>query len=220
MDKTVHLLSSGLDSPVAGYLLVKAGIEPTFLFFDASPGFNTRKTRDTAVKLARVIARHAGKPLTMYIAFHEPNIRAIQKAWGPDELKYTCVFCKRLYYRVAKAIADINDIPAISSGEIIGEQASQTIDNLAVIQESIGSFLVIRPLLTTDKVDVIAMAREIGTFDISSEARDPCLAVPRYPMTHGNIDRVKEIEAKVDIKALVEYMLARLEKITVTPLET
>ncbi len=219
MDRTVHLLSSGLDSPVAAYLLVKAGIEPVFLFFDASPGFNTKKTRDAAVKIAGVVARHASRPLTMYVARHEQNIRAVNHVWNHDELKYTCVFCKRIYYRVAKAIADKHGIPAISTGEIIGEQASQTIDNLAVIQESIGSFLVIRPLLTTDKVDVIAMAREIGTFDISSAARDPCLAVPRYPITHGDIDHLKCLESKLDLDALVNDVLDHLEEITVLPLE-
>ena len=216
MDKTIHLLSSGLDSPVAACLLVKANIEPVFLFFDADP-FNTARTRETAVKLAGRVATLAGKPLKMYIAPHGPTIKAIQEAWSFKELKYTCVFCKRVYYMVAKALAGIEGACAISTGEIIGEQASQTIDNLALIQDSIGNFLVFRPLLCVDKVDVIAMARKFGTFDISSEAKDPCLAVPKYPMTHGQPAAFAAMEAKIDVGAIVSRVVAGCESFQVAP---
>lgn len=216
MNKTIHLLSSGLDSPVAACLLVKAGIEPVFLFFDATP-YNTAKTRDTAVKLARHVAGIAGRPLTMYIAPHGETIKAIQDTWSFKELKYTCVFCKRVYYMVARAIAGIEGACAISTGEIIGEQASQTIDNLALIQGAIGDFLVFRPLLCVDKVDVIAMARKFGTFDISSEAKDPCLAVPKYPMTHGQAPAFTVMEAKIDVRGIVARVVAACEKFQVSP---
>lgn len=216
MDKTIHLLSSGLDSPVAACLLVKASIEPVFLFFDARP-FNTLKTRETAIKLARKISGLAGKPLVMHVAPHGATLKAIQAAWSFRELKYTCIFCKRVYYMVAKALALREGAIAVSTGEIIGEQASQTIDNLALIQDAVGNFLVFRPLLCVDKVDVIAMAREFGTFDISSEAKDPCRAVPRYPMTHGKIDAYAPIEAKVDVQAIVARVLSELETFKVDP---
>jgi tRNA uracil 4-sulfurtransferase len=214
MEKTIHLLSAGIDSPVAGYLLVKSGIEPIFLTGDATP-FATNITTDTATLLARKIATHAGKPLKMYIMPHGPNLAAIQAVWSQQELKYTCIFCKRMLYRVAQAIAIQEGAQAISTGEIIGEQASQTIDNMALIQESVGSFVVVRPLLTWDKVDVIKLAREIGTFEISNSVKDPCMAVPKYPMTHGKIENFKHIEAKIDIQALLDAAMEGLQSFMV-----
>jgi thiamine biosynthesis protein ThiI len=219
MEKTIHLLSAGIDSPVAGYLLVKSGIEPIFLTGDATP-FATNITTDTATLLARKIATHAGKPLKMYIMPHGPNLAAIQAAWSQQELKYTCIFCKRMLYRVAQAIAIQEGAQAISTGEIIGEQASQTIDNMALIQESVGSFVVVRPLLTWDKVDVIKLAREIGTFEISNSVKDPCRAVPKYPMTHGKIENFKYIEAKIDIQALLDVAIEGLQSFMVEPEES
>ncbi|MHA1371405.1 MAG: hypothetical protein ACTSRA_17005, partial [Promethearchaeota archaeon] len=101
MDKTIHLLSSGIDSPVAAYFLIKNGIEPIFLFFDAIP-FNTEKTRNVAILLARRIATIANKTLKMYICQHGPLIQHFQELASPKELKYTCIFCKRIYYSIAK----------------------------------------------------------------------------------------------------------------------
>jgi len=216
VEKTIHLLSAGIDSPVAGYLLVKSGIEPVFLTGDATP-FATNLTVDTATRLASKIATHASKSLKMYVLPHGPNLAAIQAAWNQQELKYTCIFCKRMLYRVAKALAIQEGAQAISTGEIIGEQASQTIDNMALIQESVGSFVVIRPLLTWDKIDVIKLAREIGTFDISNSVKDPCKAVPKYPMTHGKIENYKHMEAKIDIQALVDAAIAGLQSFMVEP---
>lgn len=195
---------------------MKSGIEPIFLTGDATP-FATDLTTDTAIRLASKIATHAGKSLKMYIIPHGPNLQAIQVTWNQQELKYTCIFCKRMLYRVAKAIAIQEGAQAISTGEIIGEQASQTIDNMALIQESVGSFIVLRPLLTWDKIDVIKLAREIGTFEISNSVKDPCKAVPKYPMTHGKIENYTHIEAKIDIPSLIDDTMAGLHSFMVEP---
>nr|MDO8109203.1 hypothetical protein [Candidatus Sigynarchaeota archaeon] len=216
MERTVHLLSAGIDSPVAGYLLVKAGIEPIFLNADATP-FATNITRDTSIKLAKKIASLAGKTMRMFIMPHGGSLKAIYDTWNEHELKYTCIFCKRMLYRVAKELAIKEGAQAISTGEIIGEQASQTIDNMALIQEAVGSFLVIRPLLTWDKIDVIKLAREIGTFDISNSAKDPCKAVPKFPITHGKIENYQQVEAKIDVKKLLSSTLAGIQAIEIKP---
>ncbi|MEX2684066.1 MAG: hypothetical protein Q6373_021030 [Candidatus Sigynarchaeota archaeon] len=216
MEKVVHLLSAGIDSPVAGYLLVKSGFEPIFLTSDAAP-YATGITKNAAVAHARKIAAHAGHPLKIFIATTGPIYKAIHSAWNESELKYTCIFCKRMLYRIAKEVATREQAQAISTGEIIGEQASQTIDNLALIQQAVGSFLVIRPLLTWDKIDVIKLAREIGTLDISNNAKDPCKAVPRYPITHGKIETYAPIEAKVDVVGLLKAIMTRLQAIDITP---
>ncbi|NMC06297.1 MAG: hypothetical protein GYA24_13860 [Candidatus Lokiarchaeota archaeon] len=216
MEKVVHLLSAGIDSPVAGYLLVKSGFEPIFLTGDATP-FATEITKNTAIAHARKIASIAGRPFKMLAALTGPIYKAMQAAWGEAELKYTCIFCKRMLYRVAREVAIKENAQAISSGEIIGEQASQTIDNLALIQEAIGNFLVIRPLLTWDKIDVMKLAREIGTLDISSSAKDPCKAVPRYPITHGKIGTFASIEAKLDVPGLLKAIVSGLKVIDIEP---
>jgi thiamine biosynthesis protein ThiI len=216
MEKVVHLLSAGIDSPVAGYLLVKSGFEPIFLTGDAQP-YATDITKNTAIRHARKVASYAGRPLEMFVAPTGPIYKAMQTSWNESELKYTCIFCKRMLYRVAREIAIKEHAQAISSGEIIGEQASQTIDNLALIQQAIGSFLIIRPLLTWDKIDVMKLAREIGTLDISNSAKDPCKAVPRYPITHGKIDNYAAIEAKIDVPGLLKAIVAGLQPIGITP---
>ncbi len=216
MEKVVHLLSAGIDSPVAGYLLVKSGFEPIFLTGDAVP-FATDITRNTAIAHARKIAAFAGRPLKMFVAPTGPIYKAMQSGWNEAELKYTCIFCKRMLYRVAKEVAIRENAQAISSGEIIGEQASQTIDNLALIQQAVGSFLIVRPLLTWDKLDVIKLAREIGTLDISNSAKDPCKAVPKYPITHGKIGTYAAIEAKIDVPGLLKTIVAGLQTVAITP---
>lgn len=213
VEKTIHLLSSGLDSPVAAHALIDAGLEPVLLFFDAVP-YNTEKTRDTAIKLGKKLSQLAGKPLDMYKCPHGPTIQAFQEIAEGSEIKYTCIFCKRMFYRVAKALAMELGVHAISSGEIIGEQASQTPENLALIQECLGDFLVLRPLLCMDKQAVIKLAHELGTYPISTEAaREECLAVPRYPSTRGNRERYFSIEDKLDIQDIVDRVLQRKIKI-------
>ncbi len=216
MEKVVHLLSAGIDSPVAGYLLVKSGYEPIFLTGDAAP-FATDVTKNTAIAHARKIAAFAGRPLKMLVAPTGPIYKAVQAAWSESELKYTCIFCKRMLYRIAREVATSEQAQAISTGEIIGEQASQTIDNLALIQQAVGSFLVVRPLLTWDKLDVTKLAREIGTLDISNSAKDPCKVVPRYPITHGKIETYAAIESKVDVPGLLKTIVASLQEMAITP---
>ncbi|MBN2153757.1 MAG: hypothetical protein JW839_20030 [Candidatus Lokiarchaeota archaeon] len=218
MEKVVHLLSAGIDSPVAGYLLVKSGFEPIFLTGDAVP-YATDVTRNAAIAHARKIATFAGRALKMLVAPTGPVYKAVQAAWSESELKYTCIFCKRMLYRVAREVASRERAQAISTGEIIGEQASQTIDNLALIQQAVGSFLVVRPLLTWDKAEVIKLAREIGTLDISTSAKDPCKAVPRYPITHGKIETFAPIESKVDVSGLLETIVAGLQPVDIDPEE-
>ncbi|MHA1680733.1 MAG: hypothetical protein ACTSUE_06980 [Promethearchaeota archaeon] len=219
MEKTVHLLSSGLDSPVAAYLLIKSGIEPVFLFFDANQ-YNSKKTRETAIKLGRFLAGIAGKELTMFVANHGETIDAFKRAARGNDVKYTCIFCKRVYYMIAKKLANKVNASAISSGEIIGEQASQTMDNLAVIQEAIGTYLILRPLLCKDKQEVIDIARKIGTYQISTEAaREKCLAVPKYPSTHAQLEKYKQIEGLIDLDAIIERVLATAKEYQLTPNE-
>ncbi|MHA1371472.1 MAG: hypothetical protein ACTSRA_17365, partial [Promethearchaeota archaeon] len=109
------------------------------------------------------------------------------------------IFCKRIYYSIAKILAEKEGAKAISTGEIIGEQASQTIDNLAVIQNSIGDFIVLRPLLCLDKELVIRHARDIGTYDISIMAKDPCKAAPKYPITRSLLGPYRNLESRLNI---------------------
>lgn len=217
MEKVVHLMSSGLDSPVAAYILVKNGVEPIFLFFDANP-FNTEETKAAAIRLARKIAFYAGKNLKMYICPHGETIKKFHGIAERRERDYTCIFCKRVYYLVAKEIAIKEGAQAISTGEIIGEQASQTIDNLAVIQESIGNFLIVRPVLTMDKLEVMNIARDIGTYDISISAKDGCQAVPKWPMTHAKLENYTKIENKLEIDEIISYVITNAEIIEIKPL--
>ncbi|MHA1846048.1 MAG: hypothetical protein ACTSYS_08440 [Promethearchaeota archaeon] len=215
MEKVVHLLSSGLDSPVAAYLLLTAGFYPEFIFFDAG-SYNSKITRDITIKLARKLAEISRTSLKLHACPHEESISRFFSVTNEPEKKYTCIFCKRVYYRTAKLLAERLGANAISTGEIFGEQASQTLENLVLIQQSIGSFLVMRPLLCLDKQEIIDMGRTIGTYEISLEgARFGCKAVPRYPITRGELERYLEIEDRIDIDDLIQHNLRNADVIEI-----
>jgi len=156
MEKVVHLLSRA-SIPRRGLLARQVGLRAHLPHGRRRP-YATDVTKNTAIAHARKIAAFAERPLRMFVAPTGPIYKAMQATWSEPELKYTCIFCKRMLYRVAREVAIRENAQAISTGEIIGEQASQTIDNLALIQQAVGSFLVVRPLLTWDKLDVMKLA--------------------------------------------------------------
>ncbi|MFX1518780.1 MAG: hypothetical protein ACFFCD_02500 [Promethearchaeota archaeon] len=205
--KVVCLLSGGLDSPVACYTLIKKECIPIFLYFDNSPytGETTKQqTVDMAKKLTEYIPEKEAK---MYIAPQGCNMTAFLETTSKRSLKYTCIFCKRMMYRIAEEIALIERGCAIATGEILGEQASQTLDNLFVLHQAVSRYTVLRPLISWDKVEVLTKAREIGTYEISSRQTLPCTLSPEKPATKGWLKEILEIESAIDIETLIHESL-------------
>ena len=206
--KTVCLLSGGIDSPVAGWLTMKRGSPQIPIYIDNTPYTDERakqKAIDTAKKLREWSTGYLRK---IYIVPNGENIKAIQEN---APARFTCLLCKRLMYRIAEHIAETEKALGIVTGEAIGEQASQTMHNLFAIDEAATFFPIHRPLLGFDKLETEAIARKIGTFEISIAKAKGCVAAPSMPATQARLNAVKEAETKLDVAAMVESALHKTQ---------
>jgi thiamine biosynthesis protein ThiI len=210
--KLVCLLSGGIDSPVAAWLAMKRGCPITPIYMDNAP-LTDETTRNKALETARKLFEWSiGYPRKVYIVPHGKNLeRFMQEA----PKRFTCLLCKRMMYRIAERIADIEGAEGIVTGEAIGEQASQTITNLRVLDEAATSYPIHRPLLGFDKTETEALARKIGTFQISTQKAKGCTAAPDQPATCAKLQMVKEAEEKLDIKQMVDESVNAARTITV-----
>ncbi len=198
--KTICLLSGGIDSPVACWLTMKRGCPPVPVYVDNSP-YTDEKSMQKAIETARILKEwSAGYIKKMYIVPNGENMKAIMQK-TPE--RFTCLFCKRFMYRIAEQIADIEKAVGIVTGEAIGEQASQTMQNLYVIDEAAKRYPIHRPLLGFDKIETEAIARKIGTYETSIIRSQGCIAAPSMPSTQAKLDAVKDAEKDLDIDIMV-----------------
>jgi tRNA uracil 4-sulfurtransferase len=202
--RTVCLLSGGIDSPVACWLTMKRGSPTIPIYIDNTP-YTDERTKQKAIDTAKKLQEWStGYIRKIYIIPNGENIKAIQKN---APARFTCLLCKRLMYRIAERIADTENALGIVTGEAIGEQASQTMHNLFAIDEAATRYPIHRPLLGFDKLETEAIARKIGSFEISIMKAKGCTAAPSMPATQARLNAVKEAEAKLDMNAMVESAL-------------
>ena len=183
--KVVCTVSTGLDSPIAAYKIMKRGTIPVFIYYDNSPHSKEGCT-EIAIKQAQHLANYIyGYEVKLYIVPHWPDLEeAIAK--GPE--KMTCIFCKRNMMKMAREIAILENADAIVTGEIIGEQASQTTANLKVLDAAVVDFPILRPLAGNDKVDIEHTAQEIGTYEFAKEGIQCCDLAPKYPALAAKLE--------------------------------
>jgi thiamine biosynthesis protein ThiI len=210
--KVVCLLSGGIDSPVASWLVMKRGCPITPIYLDNAPLTDETATVK-AVEIARKLFEWSiGYSTRMYIVPHGKNLETFLEK-SPRRL--TCLLCKRMMYRIAERIADIEKAEGIVTGEAIGEQASQTITNLRVLDEATVKYPVHRPLLGFDKTETEQLARKIGTFELSIRKAKGCSGAPSQPATKARLEIVKEAEAKLDVEGMAEESVEAAKIITV-----
>ena len=195
----VCLVSGGIDSPVATWLMIKNGLGPTCVYFDNAP-YADETTKQRAVEAVKKLQQYALAPIRLYIVPHGANLEEIQKKC-PRNL--TCVLCKRTMYRISEKIALRDGAEAIVTGEIIGEHASQTLRNLRVETGALSKVTILRPLAGLNKTEVESLARKIGTFDISTQPASCCTCPPKQPRTRATFAEVVAAEAQLDIHAMV-----------------
>lgn len=201
--KVVCTISTGLDSPIAAYKVMKRGCIPVFVHLDNTP-YADENCADIAVKQAQLLANYIhGFEVKLYIVPHAPDIEEAKKH-APE--KMTCLFCKRNMLRIAREIAIQEDADAIVTGEIIGEQASQTTANLRVIENAVTDYPILRPNAGDDKVDIEHLAQEIGTYEFAKEGASCCTLNPKYPSVQADPDRVAECEEPMDLSILSEEL--------------
>jgi thiamine biosynthesis protein ThiI len=207
--KLVGLFSGGIDSPVGLWLVMKRGSPVVPVYFDILP-FADEKTKERALKVAEVLFGWAvGFPRKVYVVQHGENLKQIMET----NRKYSCLLCKRMMYRVAERLAEQFRAEGIVTGEAIGEQASQTLTNLRVLDSAVKEYPVHRPLLGFDKAETEAIARKIGTYRFSSKKVGACTAVPYQPSTKAKLEDVIKAEEKLDIEAMVTRSLETIKTV-------
>jgi len=205
--KLVGLFSGGIDSVIGLWLVMKRGCPVVPVYFDNSP-FTDETTTERAYRVAEVLFSWAiGFPRKVYVVQHGENLKQIMQT----NRKYSCLLCKRMMYRVAERLAEQLRTEGIVTGEAIGEQASQTLTNLRVLDSVVKKYPVHRPLLGFDKQETEAIGRKIGTYEPSSKKAAPCTAVPYQPSTKAKMEEVLKAEEKLDIEAMVERSLESIK---------
>jgi tRNA uracil 4-sulfurtransferase len=205
------LLSGGIDSPVAGWLAAKRGLALDAVYFH-SPPFIGEKSKDKVIALARILARWQAMRSVTVIGFTEVQKRL--RDAGAAQL--AVVLYRRMMMRIADVVADGLGAGALVTGENLGQVASQTVENMTAIQVA-SRRVVLRPLVTYDKVETTDLARRIGTFETSILPFDDCcsLFVPRHPATKARAQDAEKVEAELDIAAEVAAAVASAERIQV-----
>ena len=205
--KVVTMLSSGFDSPVATWMVGRRGAICIPVHFSGRP-----MTADTSEWLCQDICEAlapSGVIGRLYVVPFGDLQREISLA-VPQSLRI--IMYRRMMMRVAERVAHLEDAKAIVTGESLGQVASQTLENISVVN-SVATIPVLRPLIGSDKQEIIARAQEIGTYEISSQTAPDCctLFMPRSPETHARLDAVERAEALYDVDSMVDELMNRLE---------
>lgn len=186
--KVVCLVSSGIDSPVATYLMMKRGCEVIALYCDNDP-FTSKKALDNYNKLIDQLQNYAaGVPIKKCVVKYGDYL---QKARDDAPEKMTCILCKSGMYKIAEMLANKMGALAIVDGSSVGQVASQTLNNILTTRYGV-DMPVLSPLIGLDKTEITKIAEEIGTFKISKIDDGGCSAVPRYPETKCDLERFKD----------------------------
>ena len=198
------LLSGGIDSPVAGYMMARRGMKISALHFTSEP-YTSERARDKVVKLSKILSQYCGE-----VKFYSVSLTEIQenirKYCDGD---YTTVLLRRFMLKIAESIAKSDNFDCVITGESLGQVASQTIQAIKVIYDKI-NLPVFRPCIGLDKSQIIEIAEKIGTYETSVEPYEDCCSIftPRHPVTKPKLGKVLEEENRiVDIENLIERAL-------------
>ena len=207
---TMLMLSGGIDSPVAGYLMAKRGVALNCVYYHSHP-YTSERAKDKVKELARILSEYAEKVKLYIVPFTDIQM-AIINGCREDELT---IIMRRFMMRVACELAERNGVQSVSSGESIGQVASQTMEGL-IVSTDCADRPVFRPLVTMDKTDIMNIAREIGTYETSILPYEDCctIFVPKHPKTKPRLEDMRRSESVLDIETLVNKAIEETEIIT------
>lgn len=199
--KAIVLFSSGIDSPVAAYLASKKGIKLIGLNF-----YNNTLTKDYKNKILAL-----GKLVGINKIYFADHSLSHKKFKENCNLRFQCVFCKRVMLRVADKICEKEDANFIITGDNIGQVATQTIPNLQVVS-SVTKKTILRPILTFDKNNTVEIAKAIGTFDINLNFKGGCPFLPDKPVTASTLKKIEFEENKLNVDLIIKEIIEKIIK--------
>ena len=205
--KAMHMLSGGIDSPVAAYLMMKRGVKIECIHF-ASPPYTQEAVIYKLEDILRKLNRYQAS-----IKLHIVPFTKIQEAIYDNAPESYCItLMRRMMYRLADRLAHRRNCLVISNGESVGQVASQTLQSIKTINE-VTNTPVIRPCAVMDKLEIIALSKKIDTYDISIRPYEDCCTIftPKAPKTAPKLDEVVELEKKFDYESLVNEALGNIE---------
>lgn len=209
--KGMLMLSGGIDSPVAGYMAMKRGVRIEAIYFE-SPPHTSDATKEKVKTLTQILSKYSG-----YIRLHVINFTEIQETIYKNIPKeYLITIMRRMMYRITERLAHKNNAKIIVNGESIGQVASQTLTSMNVINETV-KIPVIRPVACLDKLEIISLAKKIGTYETSILPYEDCctIFVPEHPVINPELSKCEQYESSIDFETLLKEAIRGEEVITI-----
>jgi len=201
------MLSGGIDSPVAGYMTIKRGVELYYLYFESRP-HTSIEARNKVRELARKLEKYNTNGKLMVV-----NFTKIQETIYKNlDTTYLITIMRRMMYRIAERVAKKNKCLAIVNGESVGQVASQTLSSMIAVND-VTSYPILRPLCSFNKLDIIEISKKIDTYDISILPYEDCCTVfvPRHPVINPNLKHIYNEESKIDFDTLIDEAVNTIE---------
>lgn len=209
--KAIAMLSGGIDSPVAIYMIAKRGMTIRAVHFHSFP-YTSMQARQKVLDLAKIVKKYTLRITVDVVSFTEIQTAIHEKC--PEE--YMIAIMRRFMMRISERIAKNNGAGAIITGESLGQVASQTLESITSTN-SVATLPVFRPLIGFDKDDIIAISNQIGTYETSILPYEDCCTIflPKRPVTKPRLSAVEKVESALDVETLVENALKSVESITI-----
>ena len=199
--RSVFLISGGIDSPVAAWLLIRKGVEPVFAYFDNYPLCDQAAEGIALETIRKVCERTKLQNSRVFVVSHSPDLQEILLKCPT---RFACMLSRRVMFRVAERIAERENCSAIVTGDAVGQKASQTLQNIVAADCVLSKVRVLRPLVGMNKQQIVTYAKEIGTYEISIRPGVASCGVPtNNPSTSAKRSQLAEVEEALDMDGMV-----------------
>ena len=211
--RALLLISGGIDSPVAGYMVAKRGVSIETIHFFSHP-YTSEHAKQKVISLLSILARYCGNIRMHVVPFTKIQMEIYEKC--PEE--ELTIIMRRFMMKISERLAEKLHCSALVTGESVGQVASQTMDSLICTDKSV-DMLVLRPLVGFDKVEIIEYSEKIGTYETSILPYEDCCTVftPKHPVTKPRLERIEKSEKRLEVEALIEEAMAGIERIDIGP---
>lgn len=187
--------------------MIRKGFIPTILSFLTSDDAE-HSMKNKILLIVKALKKYTKSEIKLYLIKHDPNLEAFKNSC---ERKLTCILCKRMMIRIAKEIGRIENTNLLITGDILGEQASQTLNNLYAYNDLLNDFILLRPIIGCNKLEIINVNEKIGLYEICSQNSASCHYNPQFPETHAKISEVFNAESAIEFKILINNSLKSAE---------